>query len=158
MKSLQCLRVWNDWIFFFSRALSVSCPYCLKLSFFQLQTGERWHERRESFWKLQERGTSPLCLTWSENVCAAVYCQKHTDVEGSTLHPEQILPHLCCFCVFYFYQLKEREAPDIHCRDSLGNTPLHCAAYRGQKQCIVKLLKSGANPCIQNNTGTSPTI
>lgn len=93
---------WLD--FFFSRALSVSCPYSLKLSFFfQLQTGERWHERRESFWKLQERGTSPLCLTWSENVCAAVYCQKHTDVEGLTLHPEQILPHLCWFCVFYFY-------------------------------------------------------
>ncbi|KAM9845042.1 oxysterol-binding protein-related protein 1-like [Aulostomus maculatus] len=47
--------------------------------------------------------------------------------------------------------LSEREAPDINCRDSVGNTPLHCAAYRGQKQCIIKLLKSGACPSIRNN-------
>uniref|UniRef100_A0A8C2WP43 Oxysterol-binding protein n=1 Tax=Cyclopterus lumpus TaxID=8103 RepID=A0A8C2WP43_CYCLU len=46
------------------------------------------------------------------------------------------------------------EAPDIHCRDSVGNTPLHCAAYRGQKQCIIKLLKSGANPSNKNNNVT----
>lgn len=142
--------------FSFSRALSVSCPYSLKLSFFQLQTGERWHERRESFWKLQELGTPPLCLTWSENACVQ-FTAKSTQM-WKLQHPEQILPHLCCFCVFYFHQLKEKEAPDIHCRDSLGNTPLHCAAYRGQKQCIIKLLKAGANPCVQNNTGTSPTI
>ncbi|XP_070700711.1 oxysterol-binding protein-related protein 1-like [Pempheris klunzingeri] len=44
-----------------------------------------------------------------------------------------------------------KEAPDIHCRDSVGNTPLHCAAYRGQKQCIIKLLKSKASPSIKNN-------
>ncbi|XP_070774257.1 oxysterol-binding protein-related protein 1-like [Enoplosus armatus] len=44
-----------------------------------------------------------------------------------------------------------KEAPDIHCRDSVGNTALHCAAYRGQKQCIIKLLKSGASPSIKNN-------
>lgn len=37
----------------------------------------------------------------------------------------------------------------------MGNTPLHCAAYRGQKQCIIKLLKSGASPCIKNSNGTS---
>ncbi|XP_051809908.1 oxysterol-binding protein-related protein 1-like isoform X3 [Acanthochromis polyacanthus] len=47
--------------------------------------------------------------------------------------------------------LSAKEAPDIHCRDSVGNTPLHCAAYRGQKQCIIKLLKSGADPGIRNN-------
>ncbi|KAF7668471.1 hypothetical protein LDENG_00007970 [Lucifuga dentata] len=47
--------------------------------------------------------------------------------------------------------LSGKDAPDIHCRDSVGNTPLHCAAYRGQKQCIVKLLKSGASPTIKNN-------
>ncbi|XP_041804957.1 oxysterol-binding protein-related protein 1-like isoform X2 [Chelmon rostratus] len=46
--------------------------------------------------------------------------------------------------------LSGKEAPDIHCRDSVGNTPLHCAAYRGQKQCIIKLLKSGASPSIKN--------
>ncbi|XP_027146083.1 oxysterol-binding protein-related protein 1 isoform X1 [Larimichthys crocea] len=47
--------------------------------------------------------------------------------------------------------LSGKETPDIHCRDSVGNTPLHCAAYRGQKQCIIKLLKSGASPCIKNS-------
>ncbi|XP_059200211.1 oxysterol-binding protein-related protein 1-like isoform X2 [Centropristis striata] len=47
--------------------------------------------------------------------------------------------------------LSGKEAPDIHCRDLVGNTPLHCAAYRGQKQCIIKLLKSGASPSTKNN-------
>ncbi|XP_063741965.1 oxysterol-binding protein-related protein 1-like isoform X2 [Eleginops maclovinus] len=47
--------------------------------------------------------------------------------------------------------LSRGESPDIHCRDSVGNTPLHCAAYRGQKQCIIKLLMSGASPSIKNN-------
>ncbi|KAK1879634.1 Oxysterol-binding protein-related protein 1 [Dissostichus eleginoides] len=46
--------------------------------------------------------------------------------------------------------LSREEPPDIHCRDSVGNTPLHCAAYRGQKQCIIKLLNSGASPSIKN--------
>uniref|UniRef100_A0A8D3C7P2 Oxysterol-binding protein n=1 Tax=Scophthalmus maximus TaxID=52904 RepID=A0A8D3C7P2_SCOMX len=44
--------------------------------------------------------------------------------------------------------LSGKEAPNIHCRDSVGNTPLHCAAYRGQKLCVMKLLKSGAGPSI----------
>ncbi|XP_035025880.1 oxysterol-binding protein-related protein 1 isoform X1 [Hippoglossus stenolepis] len=47
--------------------------------------------------------------------------------------------------------LSGQEAPNIHCRDSVGNTPLHCAAYRGQKLCIIKLLKSGASPSMKNN-------
>uniref|UniRef100_A0A3Q3JQ66 Oxysterol-binding protein n=1 Tax=Monopterus albus TaxID=43700 RepID=A0A3Q3JQ66_MONAL len=37
--------------------------------------------------------------------------------------------------------------------DLLDNTPLHCAAYRGQKQCALKLLKSGASPSIKNKHG-----
>ncbi|CAN9502835.1 unnamed protein product [Ophioblennius macclurei] len=49
--------------------------------------------------------------------------------------------------------LSGKEAPDIHCRDSVGNTPLHCAAYRGQKQCVVKLLKCGAKADVKNNNG-----
>ncbi|CAL1579616.1 unnamed protein product [Knipowitschia caucasica] len=49
--------------------------------------------------------------------------------------------------------LTENNPPNIHCRDSLGNTPLHCAAYRGQKQCIIKLLKFGAKPTIGNSNG-----
>lgn len=51
------------------------------------------------------------------------------------------------------HQLSGKDEPDIHCRDSVGNTPLHCAAYRGQKQCIIKLLKSGADPSIKNRNG-----
>uniref|UniRef100_A0A8D3E6E7 Oxysterol-binding protein n=1 Tax=Scophthalmus maximus TaxID=52904 RepID=A0A8D3E6E7_SCOMX len=47
--------------------------------------------------------------------------------------------------------LSGKEAPNIHCRDSVGNTPLHCAAYRGQKLCVMKLLKSGAGPSVKNN-------
>ncbi|KAF3699381.1 Oxysterol-binding protein-related protein 1 [Channa argus] len=49
--------------------------------------------------------------------------------------------------------LSGKEAPDVHCKDSVGNTPLHCAAYRGQKQCIIKLLNSGASYIIKNNNG-----
>lgn len=52
-------------------------------------------------------------------------------------------------------QLTGKDPPDIHCRDSVGNTPLHCAAYRGQKQCIIKLLKLGASPSSRNNNGKS---
>ncbi|XP_076009128.1 oxysterol-binding protein-related protein 1 isoform X2 [Genypterus blacodes] len=49
--------------------------------------------------------------------------------------------------------LNRKTPPDINCSDLLGNTPLHCAAYRGQKQCAFKLLKSGANPNVQNKNG-----
>ncbi|KAM3866221.1 oxysterol-binding protein-related protein 1-like [Diretmus argenteus] len=48
--------------------------------------------------------------------------------------------------------LSRKEAPDIHCRDLVGNTPLHCATYRGQKQCVLKLLKSGASPSVKNKS------
>lgn len=49
--------------------------------------------------------------------------------------------------------LSRKKTPDINCTDLLGNTPLHSAAYRGQKQCALKLLKSGANPNIKNKKG-----
>ncbi|XP_066575657.1 oxysterol-binding protein-related protein 1 isoform X1 [Amia ocellicauda] len=49
--------------------------------------------------------------------------------------------------------LNRTRPPDINCSDVLGNTPLHCAAYRGQKQCALRLLKSGANPNIKNKNG-----
>ncbi|XP_034036345.1 oxysterol-binding protein-related protein 1 isoform X2 [Thalassophryne amazonica] len=49
--------------------------------------------------------------------------------------------------------LHRKKPPDINCTDLLGNTPLHCAAYRGQKQCALRLLKSGASPNIKNNNG-----
>uniref|UniRef100_A0AAX7VKK0 Oxysterol-binding protein n=1 Tax=Astatotilapia calliptera TaxID=8154 RepID=A0AAX7VKK0_ASTCA len=49
--------------------------------------------------------------------------------------------------------LCRKKPPDINCTDLLGNTPLHCAAYRGQRQCALKLLKGGANPNFQNKNG-----
>ncbi|XP_053739983.1 oxysterol-binding protein-related protein 1 isoform X1 [Synchiropus splendidus] len=49
--------------------------------------------------------------------------------------------------------LSLKRSPDISCTDLLGNTPLHCAAYRGQKNCALKLLKSGANTNIKNKKG-----
>nr|XP_057929022.1 oxysterol-binding protein-related protein 1 isoform X3 [Doryrhamphus excisus] len=49
--------------------------------------------------------------------------------------------------------LNKKKAPDIQCTDLLGNTPLHCAAYRGQKQCAAKLLRGGACPSVQNKNG-----
>ncbi|XP_068449063.1 oxysterol-binding protein-related protein 1 isoform X2 [Clinocottus analis] len=49
--------------------------------------------------------------------------------------------------------LSRKKTPDINCTDLLGNTPLHSAAYRGQKQCALKLLKSGASPNVENKKG-----
>ncbi|KAG1945785.1 oxysterol-binding protein-related protein 1 [Pimephales promelas] len=46
--------------------------------------------------------------------------------------------------------LNMKKPPDINCTDLLGNTPLHCAAYRGQKQCAIKLLQLKANPNVKN--------
>lgn len=60
--------------------------------------------------------------------------------------------------LFSFFKLSGKEAVDVHCKDSVGNTPLHCAAYRGHKQCVIKLLKSGASPTVKNNQGTRLTF
>ncbi|XP_053368544.1 oxysterol-binding protein-related protein 1 [Clarias gariepinus] len=49
--------------------------------------------------------------------------------------------------------LNREKPPNLNCTDLLGNTPLHCAAYRGQKQCAVKLLQNGASPNIKNKNG-----
>ncbi|XP_030879169.1 oxysterol-binding protein-related protein 1-like [Leptonychotes weddellii] len=46
--------------------------------------------------------------------------------------------------------LNRPNPPDVNCSDQLGNTPLHCAAYRAHKQCALKLLKSGADPNLKN--------
>lgn len=51
-----------------------------------------------------------------------------------------------------------KKPPNINCTDLLGNTPLHCAAYRGQKQCAVKLLQHKANPNIKNKNGNVCTL
>lgn len=49
--------------------------------------------------------------------------------------------------------LNRAKPPSINCTDLLGNTPLHSAAYRGQKQCAIKLLQNGANPNVRNKKG-----
>ncbi|XP_030069518.1 oxysterol-binding protein-related protein 1 isoform X2 [Microcaecilia unicolor] len=52
--------------------------------------------------------------------------------------------------------LKKPKPPDINCTDQMGNTPLHCAAYRDQKQCALKLLKSGADANVKNKNNQTP--
>ncbi|KAM8874630.1 oxysterol-binding protein-related protein 1 isoform 2-T2 [Spinachia spinachia] len=49
--------------------------------------------------------------------------------------------------------LSGKKSPDINCTDLLGNTPLHSAAYRGQRACVLKLLRGGASPNVENNQG-----
>ncbi|KAJ8375944.1 hypothetical protein SKAU_G00065240 [Synaphobranchus kaupii] len=49
--------------------------------------------------------------------------------------------------------LNRKRPPDINCKDLLENTPLHCAAYRGQKLCALRLLKAGASPSAKNKNG-----
>ncbi|KAJ7351003.1 Oxysterol-binding protein- protein 1 [Desmophyllum pertusum] len=43
--------------------------------------------------------------------------------------------------------------PNINCQDMVGNTPLHCAAYRGHKVIAVTLLQHGADTTIKNSSG-----
>jgi len=43
--------------------------------------------------------------------------------------------------------------PNINCKDAMGNTPLHCAAYRGHKEVAVLLLQNGIDSMIKNNQG-----
>lgn len=50
-------------------------------------------------------------------------------------------------------QLNSPNPPDVNCADQLGNTPLHCAAYRAQRHCVLALLKSGADPNLRNRNG-----
>ncbi|XP_004635861.1 oxysterol-binding protein-related protein 1 [Octodon degus] len=52
--------------------------------------------------------------------------------------------------------LNRPNPPDVNCVDQLGNTPLHCAAYRAHKQCALKLLKNGADPNLKNKNGQKP--
>ncbi|XP_060099880.1 oxysterol-binding protein-related protein 1 isoform X2 [Heteronotia binoei] len=52
--------------------------------------------------------------------------------------------------------LNRPKPPDINCTDQMGNTPLHCAAYRAHKHCALKLLKAGADPKIKNKNGQTP--
>ncbi|KAG8442137.1 hypothetical protein GDO86_011075, partial [Hymenochirus boettgeri] len=52
--------------------------------------------------------------------------------------------------------LSRPKPPDINCTDQMGNTPLHCASYRGLKHCALKLLKNGADVNIKNKNNQKP--
>ncbi|XP_042299341.1 oxysterol-binding protein-related protein 1-like isoform X3 [Sceloporus undulatus] len=52
--------------------------------------------------------------------------------------------------------LNRSNPPDINCTDQMGNTPLHCAAYRAHKHCALKLLKCGADSKLKNKSGQTP--
>ncbi|XP_068955907.1 oxysterol-binding protein-related protein 1 isoform X2 [Petaurus breviceps papuanus] len=52
--------------------------------------------------------------------------------------------------------LNRPNPPNVNCSDQMGNTPLHCAAYRAHKQCALKLLKSGADPNLRNKNDQRP--
>ncbi|KAK7826854.1 hypothetical protein U0070_026450, partial [Myodes glareolus] len=52
--------------------------------------------------------------------------------------------------------LSRPSPPNVNCSDQLGNTPLHCAAYRAHKQCALKLLRSGADPNLKNKNDQKP--
>ncbi|MPC34134.1 Oxysterol-binding protein-related protein 1 [Portunus trituberculatus] len=49
-------------------------------------------------------------------------------------------------------QLREPGAPNVNCVDALGNTSLHCAAYRGHIDVAVALLQNGCDPSIRNHS------
>ncbi|XP_059563431.1 oxysterol-binding protein-related protein 1 isoform X1 [Myotis daubentonii] len=52
--------------------------------------------------------------------------------------------------------LNSPNPPDVNCADQLGNTPLHCAAYRARGPCVLALLKSGADPSLRNRNDQKP--
>ncbi|KAM8966778.1 oxysterol-binding protein-related protein 1 isoform 2-T2 [Pelodytes ibericus] len=52
--------------------------------------------------------------------------------------------------------LNRAKPPDINCTDLMGNTPLHCAAYRGLRHCAMKLLKNGADANLKNKKNQKP--
>ncbi|XP_022083401.1 oxysterol-binding protein-related protein 1-like [Acanthaster planci] len=46
--------------------------------------------------------------------------------------------------------------PNINCIDVTGNTPLHCASYRDQRDVAMLLLQHGANARLPNKKGHTP--
>uniref|UniRef100_A0A3B4BF55 Uncharacterized protein n=1 Tax=Periophthalmus magnuspinnatus TaxID=409849 RepID=A0A3B4BF55_9GOBI len=78
--------------------------------------------------------------------------------QTSSLHEYKYKIHMYYVIYNYFLFCLRSQQADINCTDLLGNTPLHCAAYRGQRQCALKLLKSGASPSINNKQGMTHTL
>lgn len=110
MKSLRCLRVWNDGLFFFSQALSVSCPCSLKVSFFCVAAERREMKRKEG--KLLEAAREGDISTLSnmvwEHLCHSLEPKTHR-CGWFSIASWQILPHQCCFCVFFAISSKKRK-------------------------------------------------
>eukprot|EP00117_Sycon_ciliatum_P005873 scpid16975/ scgid9644/ Oxysterol-binding protein-related protein 1 len=53
--------------------------------------------------------------------------------------------------------LSSTASPDLQCVDSLGNTALHNAAYRGHADVIVLLFQQGVDASICNKEGKTPS-
>ncbi|XP_066917849.1 oxysterol-binding protein-related protein 1-like [Clytia hemisphaerica] len=51
--------------------------------------------------------------------------------------------------------LSSPSPPNINCQNLLGNTALHCAAFRGHKEIAVLLLQNGIDSTVKNNRGLS---
>ena len=55
--------------------------------------------------------------------------------------------------LFFVFQVKQPNAPDINITDKFGNTALHMAALRNQKQIAILLLQLGIDTSLKNNNG-----
>ena len=51
---------------------------------------------------------------------------------------------------------QQSQPPSVNCIDMFGNSPLHCASYRGQKEAAVILLQHGADASMRNLRGQTP--
>ncbi|CAG0880372.1 unnamed protein product [Darwinula stevensoni] len=51
------------------------------------------------------------------------------------------------------YLLDDKKPVNVNCQDDLGNTALHCSAFRSLKQVAIFLLEHGIDPSIRNNAG-----
>lgn len=50
-------------------------------------------------------------------------------------------------------QLRLAQPPGVNCADVYGNTALHLAAARGQREVVVLLLQNGVNTTLRNSRG-----
>ena len=53
----------------------------------------------------------------------------------------------------FLFQLDDKKPVNVNCQDDLGNTALHCSAFRSQKQVAIFLLEHGIEPSVRNIAG-----